>query len=285
MNSIALIGLALDGIGTALVIAGVVAGGEARWGLIITGAILCSVGVYVYITGRKVGGLFGEGPRLVRTGSPTTAIVERMWETGVTVNDSPVFGFGLQVTRERQAPYSAQVQQAVPRMLVGAVLPGATLAVRVDPADPSRVAIDWASARAAGGRPAIVPGAATAAVAGASAAELAEAVRDLPPEQRGDAAALLAHGRRATARITGARAVGTAGDLKLVPAGDPRAGDEMLLLDLEVKIPGRDPYPASVLHRVPSHLLGRVGPGLEVQVAVSRDDPEHDVAIDWEALP
>lgn len=279
MNAFSLAGLAMDGIGLILVVAGFVTGGEARWGLVITGAALSVVGAIMYVSGRKVGSFSGVTPRLLRTGLPARALVERMWETGVTINESPVFGFGLQVTREGQEAYSAEVQQAVPRMLVGAVLPGATLVVKVDPADPGRVAIDWSTLPASGSAAVSL----SALAAAAPPEEVAEAIRSLPPEQRGSAAELLARGRRGTARLVGIRDMGDAVELGLMKADDERAGARMALLELEVKLPGKEPYRAEVLHWLPARLEGRVGPGRTLVVAVGRDDPEHEVAVDWEA--
>jgi hypothetical protein len=54
----------------------------------------------------------------------------------VTINDSPVFGFKLDVRREGHPPLEMTVRQQVPRMFVGAVLPGSTVMVRQDPAGP-----------------------------------------------------------------------------------------------------------------------------------------------------
>lgn len=280
MNAFSLAGLGMDGIGMALVIAGVVTGGEARWGLIITGAAVSVAGAIMYVSGRKVGSFSGVTPRLLRTGLPARALVERMWETGVTINESPVFGFGLQITREGQEAYSAEVQQAVPRMLVGAVLPGVTLAVKVDPADPARVGVDWSEFPAGAAARDL-----SALVAAAPPEEVAEAIRSLPPEQRGSAAELLARGRRGRARLVAMRDMGDAVELGLMDASDERAGARVALLELEVRLPGRDPYPAQVLHWLPARLEGRIGPGRTLVVAVGRDDPEHEVAVDWEAAP
>ncbi len=74
-------------------------------------------------------------------------------------------------------------------------------------------------------------------------------------------------------------------DLGLADEGDAGWEDDLFLIGLDVKLPGRDPYPAQILHRVPDAMVGLVGPGREVEVAVDRDDPEHQVAIDWEATP
>lgn len=273
MNPFAFVGLGVDLVGMALVVAGVLVPGEARWGLIITGATLSFVGVVMFIIGRKVGRFLGVSPRLLSRGVPATAVVEQTRQTGVIFNTAPVLGFRLKVTHEAR-DYPAEVQQAVPRRLVGAVLPGSSVAVRVDPADPTQVAIDWSQTPT---QPRVAPAPVAPELTGS---ELAKAI---PPEQRKSAAELLARGRRGTARVVAAQEMGDAVRLGVIAPGDERAGAMMTLLDLEVKLPGRDPYPARVVHWVPASLRGQVGPGREVVVAVDRDDPEHQVAIDWEA--
>jgi len=55
------------------------------------------------------------------------------------------------------------------------------------------------------------------------------------------------------------------------------------MIQLEVKLPGRDPYNATIGHRVPERLVGKVGPRTAVDVAVGRGD-DQEVAIDWDAL-
>ena len=58
----------------------------------------------------------------------------------------------------------------------------------------------------------------------------------------------------------------------------------MFIFEFEVKLPGSEPYPATVVHGVPARLIGRVGPGLELPVAADREDPEHRVAIAWDEV-
>jgi hypothetical protein len=272
MNPFAVIGLGIDVVGMALIVAGALVPGEARWPLIITGAALSFVGVIVFLIGNKVGRFYGVAPRLAGSGVPATALVEQVRDTGVIFNNAPVLGFRLKVTHDAR-DYPAEVQQAVPRHLLGAVLPGARLAVRVDPADPARVAVDWSQAPTP---PREAPAPAAPEPGGS------ELVAEIPPERRMSAAELLARGRRGTARIVAAREMGDAVRLGVIAPGDERAGAKMALLDLEVKLPGREPYPVRVVHWVPASLAGQVSPGREVVVAVDRDDPEHQVAIDWE---
>jgi hypothetical protein len=273
VNPFTVIGLTVDLAGIALMVAGVLVPGEARWPLIIAGATLSFIGVMMFLIGRKVGRFYGVAPRLLSRGVPATAVIEQMRDAGVIFNHSPVVRFSLKVTHEAR-DYPAEVQQAVPRLLAGAVLPGSRVAVRVDPAESTRVAIDWSQAPT----PSRVP------TASAAPEPAGRALIDaIPSERRQSAADLLARGRRGTARIVAAQAMGDAVQLGLISPEDQRAGARMTLFDLEVKLPGRDPYPARVAHLVPASLAGKVGPGREVRVAVDRDDPEHQVAIDWEA--
>lgn len=272
MNPFAVIGLVVDLVGMALVVIGALVGGEARWPVIIAGVTLSFVGMAMFLIGRKAGRFFGLSPRLLSRGVPATAVVERVRETGVMFNNSPVLGFWLTVSHQAH-DYPVELLQALPRPLLGAVSPGTRLAVKVDPDDPQKVAIDWSQP------PTPPTGAAAPPAATPLGSEPAEAV---PPENRRSAADLLARGRRGTARIVAAKEVGNAARLGVVGSGDERAGAMMNVLDLEVKLPGREPYPVRVVHWVPASLAGQVGPGREVVVAVDRDDPEHQVAIDWE---
>jgi len=276
MTPFIVMGILADIAGAALVVAGAVTGNVA---LLAPGIPLLITGTVFWLVGAKTGALTGgtslrsllRGANAIPEGLPARALVRAMGETGWTINEAPVFSFDLEVHREGQPPYPVAVKQMVPRMLVGAVLPGHEVSVRVDPADASRVAIDWSE----------MPRAAGAAETDDPAALLAA----IPAERRGSAADLLARGRRGTARLLGIRDLGDAVETGLMAATDPRAGARVALLELEVKLPGRDLYQAKVVHWLPAALVGRVGPGRQLVVAVDRDDPEHEVAVDWEAVP
>jgi len=273
VNPFTITGIILDGAGTACMAAGLALSGEARAPLLITAAPLMLTGVIFVLIGVRLGKILGRSPRILRFGTPATATVLRIGETSVTINNAPVFEFDLEVERPEGSTYRASLKQVVPRMLVGAVLPGHRVAVKFDEAAPDNLAIDWS-----------VP---------PRPEELARPAPELKDEvdidlvareNRRRAADLLAHGRRGTGRITSAKEMGTLGDLGLAEAGEEGSDDQAVLFGLDVKLPGRSPFSTSVLHRVPGHLTGRVGPGLEVEVAADRDDPQHQIAIDWSLL-
>lgn len=272
MNLFSGIGAVVAVVGIGLAAAGAVFAGPD---LVIVGLSLLIPGAIFFFTGRRIGGFKMLQPRLLQTGVPARGLVKRMWETGVTVNDQPVLGFEVEVVTDRREPYAAQVQQAVPRMLVGAVLPGSVLAIETDPADDTHIAIDWS----------ITPEAPGFAPSGDTADAAEPAPDALPPEaRRRSIDDLLATGRHARGVITSMRRMGRIGDLGLAPPGDERWDDELFLIELDIEMAGLEQVVARVLHRVPDHLVGRVGPGLKVDVRVDRANPEREVAIVWDGV-
>jgi hypothetical protein len=83
---------------------------------------------------------------LLQTGVPGTGKITAMTQGGAMINYQPVIEFDLEVTVEGKDPYAVKHKEAVAQMLLPQVQPGKTVAVKVDPADPSRLAIDWAGA-------------------------------------------------------------------------------------------------------------------------------------------
>ncbi len=267
MNAFSYAGAGIGLVGVALLIASIFVTGDDRAGLAVTGVSLVPFGLIFFFVGKRIGTFSGVSPRLLDTGLPRRGLVTRMWETGVTMNNNPVLGFEINVVSERDEPYPATVQQSIPRMLVGAVLPGTVLGIEVDPEDPQRIAIDWS----------IAP-----EVPGPTPQENGD--EEMPVGRSVSAEDLLARGRRTRATISSMRRMGTIGDLGLAGRGDERWDDELFLMELEVRRAGADEITARVLHRVPDRLVGRVGPGLVVPVAVDRDHPERELAIDWDAV-
>jgi hypothetical protein len=275
MNPLAVVGVVVDLVGIGVIVAGVLVPGETRWPLIVSGFTLSFIGAVMFVISQKVGRFYGVSPRLLARGQPAFAEVLQARTTATIFMGSPVVAFRLKVSHQAH-DYPADVQQAVPRELLGAVLPGSRVGVRVDPEHADRVVIDWS-------QPPIPARTAPAAAAGEPSGQAL--VESIPPEHRMSAAGLLARGRRGTARIVAAKELGDAAKLGVIAPGDERAGAMMTVLDLEVKLPGREPYPVKVVHWVPASQVGQAGPGREVVVAVDRDDPEHQVAIDWETPP
>jgi hypothetical protein len=79
--------------------------------------------------------------RLMATGLVGQATITAVRETGASVNESPVFEFELRVAIDGHDAYAVTHRQVVSRLVVGNFAPGATVPVRVDPADVDEVLI------------------------------------------------------------------------------------------------------------------------------------------------
>ncbi len=106
----------------------------------LTGFVLVvSIGAPIFFM-RFVKGNYGSGG--VKNGVTATATITRMWDTGTTINDSPLAGLELQVTPPGGgAPFTAQTKQMINRLQVGYFQPGQTVTVSYDPANPKKIHI------------------------------------------------------------------------------------------------------------------------------------------------
>jgi len=82
-----------------------------------------------------------DAQRLMATGLVGQATVEALRDTGMTINGNPHVAFELLVTVEGGDPYPVTHRQAVSRLVISNFQPGASIPVRVDPADRTRVLI------------------------------------------------------------------------------------------------------------------------------------------------
>lgn len=81
--------------------------------------------------------------RLREIGMPAEAEILRIWDTGVTVNDDPVIGMEVEVRPADGDPFEAVIPKTwISRLDIPQFQPGQILAVRYDPDNPTRVAVD-----------------------------------------------------------------------------------------------------------------------------------------------
>lgn len=73
---------------------------------------------------------------------PATATVQRVTSTGVVVNDGVQVALELTVLLQGGASVPVHLTTVIPMVLVPRVQPGATLPVKVDPTNPSRLVLD-----------------------------------------------------------------------------------------------------------------------------------------------
>jgi len=100
-------------------------------------ALVCGCGMIDRMTG------VANAKDLQATGTAAEAEILSLWDTGITLNHDPVIGLKVRVRSTDRPPYEATIAKSlisrldVPRFQAGKVIP-----VRVDPKDPSRVALD-----------------------------------------------------------------------------------------------------------------------------------------------
>lgn len=79
---------------------------------------------------------------LVKSGVSAPAVIIGVQDTGVTMNESPQVRLTLQVTPADRPPFQALATTFVGRLQIGMITPGASVMVRFDPNDITKVAIE-----------------------------------------------------------------------------------------------------------------------------------------------
>jgi hypothetical protein len=115
----------------------------ARGGLILTAIILAVVGVGLLWFGIRAGAKAEENARLEATGLDAQGTIVGMTQTGMFLNDNPQVRLDLSVLLPGRPAYAASVKQFVPLILLGRLTGGAVLPVKVDPANPAHVIVEW----------------------------------------------------------------------------------------------------------------------------------------------
>jgi hypothetical protein len=90
--------------------------------------------------GNELGAQAHEQNRILTVGTPGQALIKGHSETGENVAGNPVWIFDLEVTPEGGAAYGVQKREIVSSAAIGSYPDGASLACRIDPADPQKVA-------------------------------------------------------------------------------------------------------------------------------------------------
>jgi len=187
-------------------------------------------------------GLLGRG---IITGVQQTSV-----STGADFDPSHVCVFTVEVALDNEARYTATCRQAVRATILPQLLtPGATVAVRVDPADHSRIALSL------GEQPPTVTMAGSADPNVGSAAQ----IREL--------------GVPCKAVIVETQPLGMSS----------RTGDDMYAFALTVIADGRPPYQTQVGNPVPVAALPLLYPGNTVPAKRMPNGADHDIVIDWDA--
>ena len=78
--------------------------------------------------------------RILTVGQPGHALIRSHVDAGEQVAGNPVWIFDLEVTPAGGAPYTVQHREIVSTMAMGSYPDGSSMACRIDPADPQKIA-------------------------------------------------------------------------------------------------------------------------------------------------
>jgi len=196
-------------------------------------------------------------PVLLQTGTPATAVVTGLTARATTITvmnglTERICDFDLKVMPPGGQPYDVRVTQGIPEVFIPQIMQNPTVAVRIDPDDPARVAIDVVAGAANGG--------ATTLPAPAA-------------DDHDSAAWILANGSDVTVVVNGSRPL---------PGLRNAAGDEVHALTLTVEAAeGEAPYQVQVGNAVPAAALPLLVAGARLRAR--RGDDPGDVVVDWAA--
>ncbi|HZT58501.1 MAG TPA: hypothetical protein VFA21_07690 [Pyrinomonadaceae bacterium] len=194
---------------------------------------------------------------LLKTGEPAQARVLRLWDTGVTLNDSPQVGMLLEVQRQNYPAYQVETKTFISRLQTSQFQPGASLNVRVDRADPNKIAVESVNAsQAYFGQPYYQPSYAPQQQAQTQQAE--EMMRQIDAFNR----SVVAAGEQAQALIMRTWELGIN-----VNGNNPALG-----LWLEVRPNDRPPFQAEAKGVVSAYSLAKFQPGQTVWVRFDPND-------------
>jgi hypothetical protein len=238
-----------------------------RGGFTLTAALLGLTGVGLFLWGRRWAKGYKDAQRLRTSGVPGQATIQGMRQTGVYLNEQPQIELNLQVQTQMHGPYQVTVREYVPLMLLGTLSSGRPLPVKVDPADPQKLVIEWESAMS-GGMPmgGMTPGMPAAPPPSADTTQYDPQARQAEKER------LLVTGVAGRATVNSARATGDT-DSEGRPVYD---------LMLTIEIPGQQPMQGPARTGVPPERVSQLEAGDTVAI---KSDPANPTAmtIDWES--
>ena len=126
-----------------LAVLGFIAAGAAPGALavmaiifVFVGLLNGSIGVVMLTRGRR-------RKRILATGIAGSGTIVEARQTSMEINDQPVIALKLEIQLPGRPSYLVNKRQVVPFIRLASIQPGTTLPIRVDPAKPNEIEIDW----------------------------------------------------------------------------------------------------------------------------------------------
>lgn len=239
--------------------------------LVIAGAVFLFVG-------RYVGGL--DMGATIANGVAGTAQIMSVEDTGVTLNDvNMVVKLGLLVTIPGAPAYTTETRAVLAgRTSWGALKPGMTVPVKVDPNNPDKVALDLEQGiSAADATPAMLAQAVNQALSAGPAAAQSSGMVSMK------AADIIAAGVKTEGRLVSVTPTGLTADKAAAGLAPEQADDPLMLIELNFQGDGGAERSTKCVIRVPDGKAGFLAAGAIVPVAYLEGRPE-TATIDWDRL-
>jgi len=278
--------------------------------MVMTGGFMALVGIVLIVIGIIVGRRAASTDALLTTGTPGTATITGLTQTGMYFNENPQVRMQLLVSLPGHTPYATQHTEIVPLILLGRLNSGAPLQVRVDPMNLNRVAVDWGASSVSGGVTVMggigaVPmggvGAVPMGTAGAAGVAGATSASGMDESLAQVQAAMAASGMAAAApfqtaaqgnytveqlraylRASGRDASATID--KLDDSGKVVGDEHLFTMEMTLKIPGQpDRKLPSSAAMVPIAKAHRLFQGMTVPVKYEATNPNL-LMVDWEKV-
>jgi len=259
---------------------------EAGGAMMLTGAILGGVGVILLVIGLLWMRSAAKKDRISATGVAGTGQIMGLGQTGMTVNDQPQVELDLLVTIPGRSPYRAKVKEIVPLIMLNRLQ--GTLPVRVDPAHPETIIVQWDQ-----------PNIGMEGLEGFEGLEASDSRRD---ETLGQVAAAMAATGGGAAPVFGQEAqagytveqlrawlrangiAGTARIDRLDDSGQTVGNERLFTMTTTVSVPGWAPFvtgPSAAM--VPLEKVGRVAVGVALPVRVAPDN-RNMLMFEWDRI-
>ncbi|MGH2724933.1 MAG: hypothetical protein ACRDI0_11870 [Actinomycetota bacterium] len=234
-----------------------------RSGFYLTAAILGGVGLLLLLWARRWRRGYVEAQRIKTQGVSGTARVVSMRQTGAYLNEQPQVELTLEVTTAMQGAYQVTLKEWVPLIMLGRLTSGLPLPVKVDPANPQRVVIEWeGSTSGATGVPQMVG-------TGFPAATAAPAASGSPSEVK--------------ARLLSTGVAGRAKVLKATETGEiDGEGRPVYDLELEIQVQGFPPMRGPARVGIPPERVEQLEEGDTVPIKADPANPSM-MAVDWDS--
>ena len=269
---------------------------EVRVAFFITAGLIMLLAVGLMAFGMRSRARAAAAKRVITTGIPAVATITGLTQTGLFVNENPQVELQLQVQVPGRPPYPATRKDIVPLILLGRLNIGQPLAVKVDPANPGDVVVDWEApaptAEATGGwwgtpQP-VTAGVSPGSVGGAESIQEVQAALQSSGLQAQKAYATSEQGgysvQQIRAYLLANGLEGTATIDKLEDSGKVVGDDHLFTIQATINVPGHPPHQGPMSAAlVPKDKVSRIYVGASLPVKVAPDNFDASV-VEWDKL-